>query len=313
MTTEQLPHEWSEEALFAKTQRYAEKMLEQAKEDWAFGFWSALTLEMLLRTALSHISPVLLADNRNWHDLHYALGFEPTTKKYTPKSVSISEVINRLDSISDEFTSEDKNYCITHIELRNSELHSGDLPFDKLNHSEWLGKFYLVCKKLLTFIDLELVDLFGGDEAQIAETLISAFQDKSAKAVLGTINAHKEVWEAKGAKEKETLSKQAATWASRNDGHRVSCPSCDNTALIFGNPIGTVTKSIDEDTITERQDYLPSHFECVACGLKINGYSKLNACGLGYTFTATNTYDAFEYYEPEDYDEYHGWEPDFNE
>lgn len=313
MTTKELPHEWSKETLFAKAQRYADKMLEQSKDDWVFGFWSALTLEMLARTALSNVSPILVAENRSWHNLYHALGYESTKQKYIPKSVSISEIINRLEIIFERFTSEDKDFCISHIGRRNSELHSGDLPFDKLNHSEWLGKFYSVCKKLLAFVDLKLVDLFGQNEAEIAEKLINAFQDKSANAVYSTIKEHKENWKTKDNKEKEILSRQAITWASRNEGHRVSCPSCDSKALIFGEPIGTIDKSIDEDTITERQDYLPSYFECVACGLKINGYSKLNACRLGDTFTATNTYDAFEYYEPEDYDEYHGWEPDFNE
>ncbi|MEQ9266300.1 MAG: hypothetical protein RLN81_13810 [Balneolaceae bacterium] len=313
MAAEELPHEWSTEALFAKAQRNAEKMLAQSKEEWTFGFWSALTLEMLLRATLSNISPTLIADNKSWYDLYYSLGFEPITKKYTPKSISISEVIKRLESISDEFTGEEKNYCISHMELRNSEVHSGDLPFDKLNHSEWLGKFYSVCKILLAIKGLVLDDLFGTDEATTAETLIDAYHDKSAKAVIGTIEAHKEVWEGKGDEDKETLAKQAETWASRNEGHRLNCPSCNSKALVFGNSIGTISKTIDEDTITEKQNYLPSHFECVACGLKINGYSKLNACGLGDTFTATNIYDAFEYYESENYDKYHDWEPDYNE
>jgi hypothetical protein len=66
--------------------------------------------------------------------------------------------------------------------------------------------------------------------------------------------------------------------------------------------------------IVERQSMLPSNFECTACGLKISGYSKLNACGLGDAFTSTVQFDAAEYFGIEsEEDPYAGMEPDFNE
>jgi len=42
---------------------------------------------------------------------------------------------------------------------------------------------------------------------------------------------------------------------------------------------------------------LPSSFECTACSLKVSGYSKLNACGLGDAFIATSHYGAAEYFD----------------
>jgi hypothetical protein len=66
---------------------------------------------------------------------------------------------------------------------------------------------------------------------------------------------------------------------------------------------------------------LPSSFECIACGLKILGLSKLSACGLGDAFSARSTYSAAEFFglyteeeieearkEPPDH-----YEEDFNE
>lgn len=53
---------WKSDALFAKAQRYAEKMLAAPRDDWHFALWSSLTLEFLLRAALADYSPVLLAD-----------------------------------------------------------------------------------------------------------------------------------------------------------------------------------------------------------------------------------------------------------
>jgi hypothetical protein len=70
-------------------------------------------------------------------------------------------------------------------------------------------------------------------------------------------------------------------------------------------------KKLDGDEITETQYFLPSRFECVACGLKVNGLSQLHAAALADTYKATFTYDAAEYYQP--YDPLGAYEPDFNE
>jgi len=41
---------------------------------------------------------------------------------------------------------------------------------------------------------------------------------------------------------------------------------------------------------------LPSSFECIACGLKIAGFSKLLACRLGNRFTARTISSAAEFF-----------------
>lgn len=52
-------------------------------------------------------------------------------------------------------------------------------------------------------------------------------------------------------------------------------------------------------------------FQCVACGLKIHGLSRISVVGLGDRYIKTQTYDASEYYAPED--SYEGYEDDNNE
>ncbi|EXJ02814.1 hypothetical protein X942_4305 [Burkholderia pseudomallei MSHR5596] len=65
--------------------------------------------------------------------------------------------------------------------------------------------------------------------------------------------------------------------------------------------------------IVVRQPMLPSHFECKACNLKISGFSKLNACGLGGTFTSKVTFDPTEYFEDDFKDSWSGIDEDNNE
>lgn len=311
MTAKKLPHEWSSESLINKAQRYANVMLEQNKTTWQFGFWSALTLEMVARAALASVSPTLLAEGRDWNNTYYALGHTPIEPKFIPRSVDISEIFKRLGVIVPGFTLEVRNFCSQHMNLRNTELHSGSLPFDSLGTSTWLPNFYRACHILLRSLGKDLNFMFGADEATIADHLIKSLEDKAAKAVKGTIQAHRTAWELKSPAEKELLGRQAEVLSSRHGGHRVKCPSCSNTALLQGSPFGAPNQTLADDVIVERQSLLPSSFECTACGLKISGYSKLNVCGLGDAYISTSRYGAAEYFELVDPETL--YEEDFNE
>jgi len=314
MTSKVTPHPWSEDALFAKALLYAERMGSHTAEDWEFGFWSALTLEFIARAALAHISPVLLANSNNWRNLTHALGAEPTAKRFSPTSIGITDALARLNELLPEFTPELAGFCTQHADRRNSELHSGDPAFASLGTSEWLPRFYSACKVLLESMDRTLDELIA--EPNAAQAMINSLEDAAAKAVAQDIKAHAQVWNNKNEQERNRATVQATAWATRQAGHRVSCPACDCPALVQGTPGGTVTTTLDDDEVVQRQTMLPAAFECIACRLRISGLSKLSACGLGDAFVAKSTYSAAEFfglYIEEALAEYPEPEPDFNE
>ncbi len=318
MKAETSVHPWSEEALLAKARVYIERMEAHAPDDWEFGFWSALSLELLARAALAHISPMLLADIKNWRNLTHALGRAPTAKKYSPTSISTAEGFSRLGELIPVFTEEIAGFCTIHSDRRNAELHSGELAFTSLGTSEWLPRYYLACKILLESIGKELADFIS--DAPAAEALISSLGDATAQAVKRDVSAHAKVWSNKTDAERKEAIAQAATWATRHAGHRVDCPACCSHAIVHGSASGTVTTTIMDDDVVQRQAMLPSTFECVACGLRIAGLSKLSACGLGDAFSAKSTStpaDFFGLHTEEELEEARGegasYEDDFNE
>jgi hypothetical protein len=303
-------HPWFKDTLLAKAQRYAEDMLTYSRDDWHFGLLSTFVLEFLGRAALARVSSALLADLKDWNNLYFSLGFEPTAKKFIPRSIDITTVFSRLQQILPSFTPELEGFSAQHINRRNEELHGGATPFDVAG-TAWLSSYYETCSVLLASMGESLQFVFGANEAQIAETLILASRDESAKAVMKSIAAHKTVWESKDTVERTRLTAQASTWATRQAGHRVTCPACGNDALVTGAAISAPLRRLDGDLIVETQEYLPSKFECIACQLKISSFSQLNACGLGSTFKATSSFDAADYYAPED--QHAGYEDDNNE
>jgi hypothetical protein len=294
MTPKIAAHPWSEESLLGKAVLYVERMESYTADDWQFGFWSALGLELLARAALAHISPVLLADDKNWRNVVHALGGAPTAKKYSPASIATKDVLARLNELVPEFTEEVAGFCTTHAGRRNSELHSGELAFSSLGTSKWLPRFYVACKVLLKSMDRELADLVSN--AKSAEAMIDSLEDAAAKAVNQDINAHALVWSNKTEQERKDVTLRAKAWATRQAGHCVVCPACKCSALVQGNASGTVATSVIDDEVVQRQTVLPSSFECVACGLRISGLSKLSACGLGDAFTSKSTYTAAEFF-----------------
>ena len=311
-------HQWSEETLFRKAQQYAGQMEKYLINDWQFGLWSALSLELLTRAALAHVSPVLLADTQNWRNLTHVLGKSPTSQKFSPKTLSTGEVINRLAELIPTFSKEICGFCREHTGRRNTELHSGELSFEEVGTTEWLPMFYFTCKVLLETMDRNLADLISDPVA--AEDLINSLQKDAKKSVWKEIEAHKKVWSDKDDSEKRHAIIRSVVWALRHTGHRVKCPACASKAILQGTLSGPVTTDIEMDNVIQRQARIPSSFECIACGLRISGLSKLSACSLGDSFHEKSTYspaEFFELYTEEELEEARSqgvdFEPDFNE
>jgi hypothetical protein len=304
---------WDPQTLYDKAERYIQQAQGLDKDGWDYALWTSLSLELLARAALSNVHPAFLAESdKVGSSLASALGFPPFEKKFSPKSIAVSEVFRRLTALLPDFQTEDESFGIQHTGRRNAELHSGELAFDGLKGATWQPRFYQTCKVLLTSMGKALADFVGTDEAKAAETMMSAAADESAKAVQGDIEAHRKVWESKEATERVTLTARAELWATRQAGHRATCPACASPALVSGGPVAPATRKLEDDVITERQEYLPTHFECVACGLKINGLSRLAVVDLADRYVNTQEYDAAEYYAPPK-DEWEGYEEDNNE
>ncbi len=312
ITPSATPTTWDPEALYNKAQRYIQRMGECDSEEWEYALWSGLSLEFLARAALANVSPALLADTDNgWSSLYASLGFQPTEEKYSPKSIAISEVFKRLVLILPDFKKENASFGTFHTGRRNAELHTGEAAFDGVKSSVWQPRFYDTCSALLSTMGMSLEDFIGEEEAKAAKEQIAAAADESAKAVKGDVEAHKKVWNAKTKEERAVLSAKASIWATKQDGHRVDCPACESFAMVVGEPVSPPVQKLVDGNIIEQQEFLPNQFECIACGLKISGLSRLAAVDVGDRYKKTQIYDPAEFYAPED--KYFGYDDDNNE
>lgn len=294
-------HIWSAASLFNKARLYAQQMQNYTASDWQIYLWCALSLEFLERAALAHISPVLLANCKKWENIAYAIGRGKLDRRQVPTSISTGDVIKRLESLVPKFTTEHSNFCMDLAQKRNSELHSGDVAFTNLPESIWLAKFYQTCKVLLTSMDKELGNFFS--DPTIAIERIKALEEQVDESIGQQISDAKHRWIRKDAQTRQQLTIKSSEWATRQSGHRVKCPACGSSALIQGQSVGEIQEQFVDDLIEQRQEMLPSSFECIACELRISGLSKLTACGLGDSYTAKYTLTAIELFGPSIIDE----------
>src|SRR5665213_3270103 len=161
-------------------------------DNWQFGFWSSLSLELLARAALANVSPTLLANRKDWRNIYHALGYPPTAKGFTPNSVITGEVLSILNELRPDFSAELLDFCATHCARRNAELHSGEDAFANLGTSAWLPKFYASCEIFLRSMGKNLDDFFSDPPS--AQAMIGALQDTAAKIVRQEIETYKQIW-----------------------------------------------------------------------------------------------------------------------
>ncbi len=283
--------------LYNKSKLYVQRALSEDREDDLFPFWLSLSLELLARSTLAKISPTLLAEvtSQDNVNLLYALGYETTNK---PKSISISEVLNRLTKVNIEFTEVDRKFCISIIEQRNAELHSGIIGFVEYPASFWLSDFYRVCKILLTPQGLSLSNFLGTDEAKAAELMITQEEDNLRKQITGKVKSFKDVfWDLPPNERDAKINNSKTELISYiNRAKIIKCPACENNAILSGEAISVSQAKLVDDTIKQEVRYLPTQFTCFVCGFKLAKYPELKTINLGGQFTLSKKLDPLDYH-----------------
>lgn len=301
---------WDRDPLWAKARLFFQNAFNTRRDDPQFGLLCSFGLELLGRAAVASVSPALLAlpDNEHKNLLH---AVHNESQLQFPQSISANLVFKLCKRMFVDFSEDDHAIALALLNRRNAELHSGAAAFEEYKSSQWLAGFYHACRSLTAVLQVSLTDLFGAQEAKLAEEMLAENRDNVKKEVLNTIAAHKKVFEAKQPAEQETGKLEAEELGqtlSTKRHHRVKCPACGCTATVQGHLFGKehVTHEEDGDIIV-RQAVIPNDFSCPACGLKLVSYAQLETAGLGDHYTRKTTYTPEEYYgliNPDDIDEY---------
>lgn len=299
---------WDRDELLAKAGLYLERAAEADRSTALFPFWCFLALEHVGRAALAHVHPVLLADPQEGKFLLHAFGFQTDA----PRSVTAKTVFDRCKTVVPEFTDRDFKFCMSLMHLRNEELHTGAAVLEDVPLSQWLARFYGACRTLLKHMELDLADLLPASELEGAEAMLA----QDAETVLSEVKeaigrARHEFLERTDADRQEALeeAKARATQIRLSDGVVADCPACSGKGRISGETVTVTERRLREDHLYWETIVLPTEFSCLACGLYLTEYQRLEAAQLGGQYTVEHWADPVEYYGDQAIQAY--MEPDY--
>jgi len=287
---------WKTDDLWKKACLFFGRAFELTREDPLFPLWSSMGLEFLARAALAKVHPALLADPQQGENILYAFGF-PSNKP--PKSVPAKTVFHRLKVVVPGFIESDFTFCTALMEMRNSELHSGELPFDKYPANNWYPQMCRIAKLLSEYCGRNLTSLFGEKEAKAAEELVVAVEAKLHSEVSKLIRHAKLNFEKLKKSVRDEQVKRAAATLSRQmvwRARKVSCPACKTEGILHGEVVKMLEPRATEEGIEERAVIMPTKFSCIACGLSLPTHQHLFIAGMAEHFTETSVADPKEYY-----------------
>lgn len=284
---------WSFDAFWNKSVIYAQRA--QSKTDESV-FWSLLILEFLPRAVLAKIDPILLAEKNE--DIMTVFGFPQfPAKDIPPKSIPITAVFGLCKRVVPDFNEEDKKSCLYYINLRNQELHTGDLLPSQLPFEY---DYYRIIKLFVTHCEKTLEELLGEPHAKYVNQLLKDSEKRQVDELASLIVKAKESFETLSPNEQQQKQTQASVWVewlmNAEMGNlinepialqktvKVKCPVCLSDAPLTIQSTRT-TRSISENhkAYPENENvkislvFKPSYFSCHACDLTLNSLTKFLA------------------------------------
>lgn len=285
---------WNYDTLWQKAKLYIDRALSEERDGPLFPFWAALALELLARATLAKVHPALLAEPDC-----ILMAFDYDTGAKAPKSVMAKTVFLRCQKIVPGFGDEELKTCMSIIERRNEELHSGTLAFEEFPTSLWLSSYFRICKLLLSSQGQSLKAFLGRDEADAAEKMIAASEQQVLAAVQKAIADKKSEFGKLGLTEQQRrhgTSETSVEELQDTSKHLVTCPACGAKAIITGERVRAGATRLEGELMHRDIAFLPTKFRCYCCELELAGHTSLHAAGLGGQYSITESYDPVERY-----------------
>jgi hypothetical protein len=297
------------DALIAKSQVYITRALtRKAGGDLEeYQLWASLALELLGKAALAHKHPCLVADPNHTDSLFVAAGVAVTTDV---KTVTARTVFERLKTLVTSFDEPVRKFCQGISDRRNSELHSGDLPFKTMRLEAWEREYWYACSLILKAFGSSFETWIGGAEAENSNRIVQAKQDATFALVMSKIEESRALFAARPQKDREAAIAEATDlppsayssyfdYVNDHEWHH-TCPACQSPGWLAGDKWheGVIEQDYGYSMWeTVERSYSANEFVCPVCRLHLQGSDELEAASLD---TETSDLDEREVvHEPE--------------
>lgn len=277
-------------AFIAKARRYVDRGMDEPHGSEEHAYWLHFAVEPLLRAAVAHAHPALLADPRSDTTMLTVLGVIAPEEPAAMRSRSASSLVKLLAAVdARQFDAAFAQRISTFLDRRNAEAHAEAAAMTSVA-SGWRDDFLRVAKALCDFAGIQPDAVLGNGLAEMAESL----SERDQAAVVAEFQ--RLLAEAK-ARDVPKVEPSAFTEATYRDGRvsrAVECPACANQAYLTGWPIRRSDPVLVDGELARRVAVATRRFDCPQCELALSDRQLVVAAGLDDVFETTEPVDPYE-------------------
>lgn len=284
---------YDHEALWLKAKLFISRAMddEESKSFDEQALWASLALELLGKSALAKISPLLIAEpTEEGKNILAAMGIGEGDGKFT--TVSASTIFKRCKRAFPTFN---LGHATEVANARNEYLHGAGIGFGAQTPDKWWPRFWSSASTLVTGQDKTIDQLVGFLREKDVNKYLEQNQQYMEERYESLVNRAKQRYQQKLRGDlPEKLQKAWKTESQLAVGLRYSdsatCPACGNSGMLEAEEVQNERSDGYFDPITGEQDVwgaadaLPDHFSCAACQLVLDELALLEMAGLDEAF-----------------------------
>lgn len=295
---------YAEEALWDKARLFINLAMDtdQQRTFNEQALWASLSLELLAKSALARVSPLLIATpTEEGTNLLIASGLVEGQASF--HSVPAKTVFTRCSKAFHPFSLKEASLIAAG---RNEYLHGGTATLTLLPPEAWWPRFWAQAVILLTAQDKDTEDFVGIDRVSIVEGHLERNREHIEERLTALIERAKQrlILHDSG----RMNARMEAEWnafspfAGLSHSGEATCPACGGTGRLEGEDVtnyeitGEQVAPDDYDVwadLTVSTDY----FACDNCHLVLDRYDLVEAAELPTEFSDIG--DPADYYEPD--------------
>ncbi|MDD7834988.1 hypothetical protein [Paenarthrobacter sp. AB444] len=284
---------YDHEALWLKAKLFISRAMDdrnpQSFDEQAL--WASLALELLGKSALARISPLLIAEpTEEGKNILAALGIGEGDGKFT--TVKASTVFKRCKRAFPTF---DLALATDISNARNEYLHGAGVGFGGQTPDKWWQRFWSCASTLITGQDRTIDQLVGFRRERIVEKFLEQNQQYMQERYDALVHRARQRF---GQHARGDLSeKMRKAWktpyqlsAGLSYAESATCPACSSSGLLEAEEVqdertdGYYDSSTGEYDSWGAADALPDHFSCSECQLVLDEPALLELAGLHEPF-----------------------------
>lgn len=284
---------YDHEALWLKAKLFINRAMDddvrQSFDEQAL--WASLALELLGKSALAKISPLLIAEpTEEGKNILAAMGIGEGDGKFT--TVSASTVFKRCKRAFPTFN---LVHATDIANARNEYLHGAGVGFGGLTPDKWWQRFWSSASTLITGQDKTIDQLVGYYREKIVDEYLKQNQQYMNHRLESLRNRAQQRFLQKSRGDlPERLQRawkterQLALGLDYSDS--ATCPACGNLGLLEAEEVqnersdGYFDPQTGEHESWGVADALPEYFSCAACQLVLDEHELLTLAGLDESF-----------------------------